>query len=168
MKTLLLDKIYQPVAFIGFKNLARKIAKDKVDIVSVWKDKYFIEDTKYPAIVKLKEYIRKRPLIPRFSRKGVFKRDKYICQYTGIKYSPSKLTIDHVIPKSQGGKNTWENCVTCSNQANSVKGDRTPEEAGMILLRKPAAPAHSLFIEFWSMSNPHLDWAAYFPDKPKN
>lgn len=76
-----------------------------------------------------------------FSRKNLLLRDRYTCQYCG-KYlkNPKERTIDHVIPKSRGGKTVWTNVVLCCKKCNLKKGDRTPEEAGLKLLKKPKAP----------------------------
>ncbi len=97
----------------------------------------------YPSIVRLKAYARipyKRVML---SRKNVLKRDHHTCQYCG---SRDRLTIDHIRPKSRGGRDTWENlvaaCVTCNNR----KGDMTPEEAGMELNREPFRPSYVMFI----------------------
>ena len=77
------------------------------------------------------------------SRKNVLRRDRHRCQYCR---SNDRLTIDHVIPKSRGGKDTWENLVAACVPCNNRKGSRTPEEAGMPLLRKPFRPSHVMFI----------------------
>ena len=76
-----------------------------------------------------------------FSRQNLLLRDRYTCQYCG-KYlkNPKERTIDHVIPKSRGGKTVWTNVVLCCKKCNLKKGDRTPEEAGLKLLKKPKAP----------------------------
>lgn len=161
MKTLLLDCIYQPIAFIGFRNLVKKLAKEKIEVITDW-DYFIYNDFKYPATVKLKDYLRKQPLVPKFSRKGMFKRDQFICQYTGVSYSPSKLTIDHIIPRVLGGKSTWENCVTCSHEINAKKGARTPEQAGMKLIKQPIAPIHAIYYEFCSIKEKHHTWKDYF------
>lgn len=73
-------------------------------------------------------------------REILYMRDRFICAYCGDKVVPSKLTIDHVHPKSRGGKNVWENAVTACKPCNHTKADRTPEEAGMPLLYVPYIP----------------------------
>ena len=85
------------------------------------------------------------------------------CQYTGVILPPSQLTVDHIIPKARGGKSVWDNCVTASLAVNAAKGNRTPEEAGLKLLRKPIAPSDSLALEYAVIPNPHPDWEMYFP-----
>lgn len=85
------------------------------------------------------------------------------CQYTGESLPPNQLTVDHVIPRSRGGKSTWENCVTASLAVNAAKADRTPEEAGLKLLRPATAPPDSLALEYAVMQTIHPDWEPYFP-----
>lgn len=75
-----------------------------------------------------------------FSRRNIFARDKHRCQYCGKRPPKHELTIDHILPKSRGGRDTWENLVLACIRCNVTKGNRTPEEAGMILMRRPAAP----------------------------
>jgi 5-methylcytosine-specific restriction endonuclease McrA len=90
-----------------------------------------------PSVIRLLEYRR----IPRqtrsLSRKNILLRDRHTCQYCRQIFSPIELTLDHVIPRSRGGKSTWENLVTCCRRCNNGKGDRLPEEAHMLLQRRP-------------------------------
>lgn len=99
-----------------------------------------------PSIVRLTRYInvpRKRIIL---SRKNIIKRDNHQCQYCGSRTGP--VTIDHVIPRDRGGQDTWENlvsaCVTCNNK----KGNRTPEEARLKLIRKPQKPNYIFFMRY--------------------
>ena len=77
----------------------------------------------------------------RFSRSSIFERDRHICQYCGGLFPKTQLTIDHVIPQSRGGQDSWENLVLACTKCNVQKGNRTPEEAAMPLRRKPVRPA---------------------------
>lgn len=163
MKTLLLDKVYRPISFIEYKRMARLVMTGKADVVSQWSGIPFYKGINYPAIIILKRYVRKKPLLPRFNFRGVFRRDMYCCQYTGAVLPPSQLTVDHIIPKSKGGKSTWENCVTASLSVNAAKGNRTPEEAGLKLLRPAQAPPDSLALEYAVLKTVHPDWEGYFP-----
>jgi 5-methylcytosine-specific restriction endonuclease McrA len=90
-----------------------------------------------PAVIRLLEYRR----IPRrtrtLSRKGILARDRHTCQYCLEPSLPSKLTLDHIVPRSRGGANSWENLVACCFACNNRKSDRTPDEAGMLLARYP-------------------------------
>lgn len=163
MKTLLLDKVYRPISFIGYRRMARLVMTGKATVISEWSGAPFYNGLNYPAIIVLKRYVRKKPLLPRFNFRGVFRRDFYTCQYTGESLPPNQLTVDHVIPRSRGGKSTWENCVTASLAVNAAKANRTPEEAGLKLLRPATAPPDSLALEYAVMQTVHPDWEPYFP-----
>ena len=90
-----------------------------------------------PSVIRLLEY-RRIPFQARaLSRKNILIRDRHTCQFCDRVLPASDLTLDHVIPRSQGGKSTWENLVACCHVCNNEKGDRTPENAGMKLLRQP-------------------------------
>jgi 5-methylcytosine-specific restriction endonuclease McrA len=91
-----------------------------------------------PSIIRLLVY-RKVPRQNRaVSRKSILLRDRMTCQYCGAVHQPRGLTLDHVVPKSRGGQNTWGNLVSACYPCNNRKASRTPEEAGMPLLHKPA------------------------------
>ena len=79
-----------------------------------------------------------------YSKYHVFRRDKYVCQYCGLQTVREDLTIDHVVPRSQGGQTSWSNCVTSCEPCNSKKADRTPEQAGMKLRSQPIKPSWSI------------------------
>lgn len=93
-----------------------------------------------PEIIVLTNYnsIPKRDI--KFSRQTVFERDKFICQYCGQTFNVKELTMDHIIPKSQGGKSSWLNIVSCCVPCNSRKANRTPVQAGMKLIHSPQEP----------------------------
>lgn len=95
---------------------------------------------KIPKIIILCRYDKVPKKRPKITRKGIWLRDKGICQYTGKKIKPNEGNIDHVIPKSRGGKTDWTNCVLAHKKVNAKKADRTPEEAGLKLIRQPYVP----------------------------
>jgi len=90
-----------------------------------------------PSVIRLLEYNRIPYQTRVLSRKNILIRDHYTCQFCAETLAAAQLTLDHVLPRSQGGKSTWENLVACCYQCNNSKGDRTPEQAGMKLLRPP-------------------------------
>lgn len=94
--------------------------------------------------------------VPPVNRREILRRDNHACQYCG---STRKLTIDHVIPKSKGGPHTWDNVVAACESCNSKKGDRLPQEAGMVLKTKPKPPIHPAvaFAEQFWQEQPMLD-----------
>lgn len=95
--------------------------------------------------------------VPPVNRREVLRRDKHACQYCG---STKQLTLDHVIPRSKGGKHSWDNVVIACEPCNSRKGDRTPQQAGMILRTKPRAPMHPAVAfaeQFWREQQVNLE-----------
>jgi 5-methylcytosine-specific restriction endonuclease McrA len=98
-----------------------------------------------PEVIMLTRYDKFPQPKSHFSRRTLYKRDRYTCQYCGKKPGTESLTIDHIIPRSRGGLTTWENTVLACVECNSKKANRTPKEAGMKLLTVPAKPKVSLF-----------------------
>lgn len=110
-----------------------------------------------PEVVTLTGYNRLPEGSVSFSRRNIFKRDRYACQYCGVQPGSEELTIDHVTPRSQGGASTWSNCVLACVACNKHKADRTPEQAGVKLRKAPVRPtwrplyaSHNLRIASWS------------------
>jgi 5-methylcytosine-specific restriction endonuclease McrA len=96
-----------------------------------------------PRLLLLSRYGRVPNTTLRLSRRNVYLRDDYTCQYCGLRMPARELNLDHVTPRSQGGKATWENLVTSCRRCNFLKGSATPEAAGMRLLKTPARPSWS-------------------------
>jgi len=120
-----------------------------------------------PEVITLTHYDRLPKATVTFSRRNIYKRDRFVCQYCGCQPGGEELTIDHVAPRSRGGKTTWANCVLACVSCNHRKADRTPEEAGMKLRRKPARPhwrpfyaAHEMRIESWAKFVSESYWNA--------
>jgi 5-methylcytosine-specific restriction endonuclease McrA len=90
-----------------------------------------------PTVIRLLEYRRIPHQTRALSRKNILMRDRYTCQYCHKVFPSTELTLDHVIPRSRGGESTWENLVACCHPCNNRKGNRTPDEANMRLLRQP-------------------------------
>jgi 5-methylcytosine-specific restriction endonuclease McrA len=110
-------------------------------------------------VIRLLEYIRipfARIMSHKPSRNLIHKRDNYTCQYCKCK---ENLTVDHVIPASRGGGNDWSNLVSCCTLCNAKKGNRTPREAGMCLLREPKPPFNKVHLTI-NVSNVS-DWKEY-------
>jgi 5-methylcytosine-specific restriction endonuclease McrA len=93
-----------------------------------------------PRVVIQPNYSKMPVVTPRPTKESIRKRDGVVCQYTGRQISWKDGNIDHVVPRTKGGKNTFENMVWCHKEINSKKGDKTPEQAGLKLIRKPKAP----------------------------
>jgi 5-methylcytosine-specific restriction endonuclease McrA len=110
-----------------------------------------------PEVISLSHYDRLPSTAVTFSRRNVCKRDHYTCQYCGGQPGAQSMTVDHVLPRSQGGTSSWTNCVAACERCNVKKGDRTPDNAGMRLRRRPVRPewkpfyaAHGAPIESWA------------------
>ncbi len=115
-----------------------------------------------PSVIRLQRLVR-RPLPQvRLSRREVFRRDGYTCQYCG--QHTAHPTLDHVVPRHRGGRHTWENLVTACTRCNHRKGGRPLEEAGMHLLRLPFHPQTSpyYFLNRWAQCSPE-EWRPFLP-----
>jgi len=98
-----------------------------------------------------------------FSRRNLFRRDQYTCQYCGKKPESDSLTVDHLIPRSRGGRSTWENCILACSQCNAKKGNRTPNDSGMRPMRPPMRPH---WIPYFSIPISHrrVSWEKFVSD----
>lgn len=116
-----------------------------------------------PSVVRLARYVR-RPHRQKvaFNRRNLFRRDDHRCQYCGRR--GSDLTLDHVLPRSRGGPTTWENVVACCRGCNARKRDRTPEEAGMTLERRPKAPRFVFSSAYGLIQDVDPIWRRYLPE----
>lgn len=112
-----------------------------------------------PEVVALTTYDRVPNNTVTFSRRNIFKRDRYTCQYCGDQPGKEELTIDHVLPRAQGGTSTWENCVLACVDCNSRKADCTPSQARMPLLKPPTRPQ---WRPFYATRGERIDsWAKF-------
>jgi 5-methylcytosine-specific restriction endonuclease McrA len=112
-----------------------------------------------PEIIVLTRYEKLPKPKVHFSRRTLYKRDKLTCQYCGKQPGSEELTIDHVIPRSQGGTTTWENCVLACVDCNRKKANKTPKQARMKLLKEPMKPNMSFFR--YDMIKPIKSWEAF-------
>jgi hypothetical protein len=97
---------------------------------------------KIPKVIVLCKFNKVPMKRPKFSLSGIWTRDGGICQYTGKKLSKNEGNVDHVMPRSRGGKTDWSNCVLAHKEVNAQKANRTPEEAGLKLIKPPTIPRH--------------------------
>jgi 5-methylcytosine-specific restriction endonuclease McrA len=109
-----------------------------------------------PSVIRLNRYVNAPYKGVTLTRQNVFKRDNFECQYCGTRRD---LTLDHVLPSSRGGTHSWTNLVTACKRCNAKKGDYTPEEAEMMLKRKPYKPSYALFLR--DTTSPHNEWDDY-------
>jgi len=145
-RVLVLNQNYEPLSVCTAKRAVVLLYLNKAEMVE--KNHEVVHSVTLtiplPSVVRLSNYKR----IPRkrvvLNRRNIIRRDNNRCQYCGI--VEAQLTIDHVIPRVRGGKDTWENLVCACMRCNTKKGDRTPEEAGMPLMKVPRKPSYHFFI----------------------
>lgn len=114
-----------------------------------------------PQVIVLKKYGERPPRKLTFTRPNLYRRDDYTCQYCGDPLPASELTVDHVLPRSRGGKNGWDNCVAACEGCNGRKADMTPKEAGMKLKKQPATPKWTPKLLVPRVSKPRPAWAPF-------
>jgi CRISPR/Cas system Type II protein with McrA/HNH and RuvC-like nuclease domain len=139
-QVLVLNFDYSPLNITTFQRGFNLVYKGKAEIVKSDEKSIFsgLKKAVRPVIIRLLKYITFHSKVYRISRSKIYRRDGHECVYCGSKKT---LTLDHVIPKSRGGKNTWENLVTSCFKCNLKKADRTPEEAKMKMSHQPYIPS---------------------------
>ena len=118
-----------------------------------------------PSVIKIRDYVRYDNLSVDLNRKNIIARYEHVCQYCGISRTP--ITIDHIIPKGKGGLDTWENLVAACKNCNQIKGEKTPEEAKMPLLKKPKRPNRIHYFQRL-VKDKQVDWRPYLFMEPLN
>ncbi len=130
---------YYPLSLWPWQEAVKAVFLDRVQTLSAYERTVRSPsfEMRLPSVIALREYIpfNKRPAFTRFN---VFLRDRFSCQYCGLRFETRDLTFDHVIPRSRGGRTTWDNVVTACRDCNMRKGNRLPRDAGMLPLEKPA------------------------------
>lgn len=114
-----------------------------------------------PRVILLRGFDRVPRREVRFSRFNVYARDRGQCQYCGRRFPRSELNLDHVLPRSRGGASAWENVVCSCVGCNRTKGNRTPSEAGMRLVRSPYRPQWTPFVVDTHRQPRHADWLPF-------
>lgn len=145
----MLNATYEPLSVVSQPRAINLVLSDKAEIIE--RDDTLIrsQHVSFPAplVIRLRYYVRVPYNLPMpLSRRAIFLRDGYACQYCGAQPGKDHLTIDHILPRSRGGRTDWENVVTACAPCNRKKGNRTPDEARMALLQKPVRP------RFWAMA----------------
>lgn len=143
-KVLLLNATYEPLSFVSLKRAVVLLLKEKAEVLEAWSERNLRAEQAvfpYPLVIRLRDYVH----VPHrkgvaLTRRSLFCRDNYTCQYCGTTDQP--LTMDHVVPRSRGGKTEWTNVVAACGSCNRRKANRLPLEARMILRSKPVTPGY--------------------------
>lgn len=168
MPVLVLNTSYEPLHVVPVRRAVVLILKERAQLVESADAAIHAANCilPRPLVIRLVNYVRLpyRAHAP-VSRRGVFARDEFTCQYCGRKPTPRVLTVDHVVPRVQGGERTWQNLVAACAACNRRKGGRRPEEAGMSLRRRPGVPRHAAILHMDSAfgSGERDRWTKYFP-----
>lgn len=142
---LVLNATYEPLSVVSVKRAIVLILKKKAELIETAKAVLRSESFSLPRplVIRLMYYVKIPPRVSLpVTRRGVLSRDQYTCQYCGQTPPRKDLTVDHVLPRSRGGKTTWENVITACQKCNGRKGSRTPTEANMKLLSEPKRPRY--------------------------
>ena len=169
-EVLVLNCDYEPLNVCNMRRAVILVYKGKADVLHTAAD----EDEPHalyapsqaagpPSVVKLRSQIRRPMPELKVSRRSVFARDNYTCQYCGV--HGKDMTIDHVRPRRHGGDMSWENLVTCCKRCNTRKADKFLEKSGMRLIRAPKRPRYTPYIGItqYVASSKNQLWRNYLP-----
>jgi len=163
-QVLVLNQDYSPLTVCSLERAFILIYLRKAELISEVKDKKLrsVENSyPYPSIIKINKYVNVPYRGVVLTRHNVFKRDEFRCQYCGVN---KDLTLDHLVPKSKGGKSLWTNLVTACKHCNAKKGDYSPEDAGLKLTKKPVRPSYIMFLKSKN-GKTREDWIPYLEPK---
>jgi 5-methylcytosine-specific restriction endonuclease McrA len=156
-KVLVLNADYTPINVTSQQRGFNLVYKGKAEVLKSSDNPIYAgyENFVRPLIIRLLKYVKYKVRNIRVNRARIFRRDNEECVYCG---STKQLTLDHVIPRSRGGSNSWDNLVTCCNNCNVRKANKTPQEANMFMTKKPYEP--SFFSDFLNNSIEKI-WKEY-------
>ena len=158
-RVLLLNYSYEPIMVVSVRKAIILYILDKIDILEKSNDniRSLYLTVPIPYVIKLKNYLYVKPRELSLTRRNVIKRDDSMCQYCGSK--SKSITIDHIIPKDKGGKDSWDNLVAACKKCNIYKGNYLLHEINMKLLKKPARPSYLLHLQKYK--GKHSTWDPY-------
>jgi 5-methylcytosine-specific restriction endonuclease McrA len=158
---LVLNANFEPINICNLHRAVGMMVVDKASLVVNGRGEIKTASSCFPkpSIIRLQKMVHRPRLRTRLTRKEVFRRDDFICQYCGS--SARELTIDHVIPRHLGGEHTWSNVVTACAFCNHRKGGRTLEQSGMHLLHIPKEPPTSAYYVFGRHLIENQDWEPF-------
>jgi 5-methylcytosine-specific restriction endonuclease McrA len=163
-QVLVLNQNYEPLNVCNLRRALVLVFRGKAEVLV--NNHRLIRTVSFsldcPSVIRLQRQVRRPLPLVRLTRREIFRRDSFTCQYCGQR--SAHPTLDHVVPRHRGGKHTWENLVTACTRCNHRKGGRPLEEAGMRLLRSPARPVSSpyYFLDGWWQRSP-AEWWPFLP-----
>jgi len=188
-RVLVLNKHYMAVRVIGVRRAFSLLFKEQAEVIAYqegnfsnhdfhsWRQLSAAKDTfeahehdwistvsfdiAVPRVIRLLFYDRLPRQPVKLNRRNIFARDRNLCQYCGKKFPLLELSIDHVIPRSLGGKSVWENVVCACTKCNVKKGGRTPAQAHMTLVREPVKPKRNPVIHVHLSHNRYKSWKQF-------
>jgi 5-methylcytosine-specific restriction endonuclease McrA len=187
---LVLNKLFMAVHIISVRRAFVLLCKDLAEVVSLedgqfatynfatWREvseyraKFFRQEDddwvrtptseiQVPRVIRLLSYDKLPRQTVKFNRRNIFARDNNQCQYCGKRFPTTELSLDHVVPRSQGGHSTWDNIVCACVNCNVRKGGRTPREAHMTLIRKPEKPKRSPLLNLKLTHRKYQSWKTF-------
>jgi 5-methylcytosine-specific restriction endonuclease McrA len=187
---LVLNKLFMAIHIISVRRAFCLLCKDQAEVVSMEEGQFMTYDfatwrevsefrsrafkqedddwvrtvsseIQVPRVIRLTDYDRLPKQTVKFNRRNIFARDNNQCQYCGKKFPTSELSLDHVVPRSQGGISSWENIVCACVACNVRKGGRTPKEASMALYRKPEKPKRSPMLNLKLTNRKYQTWKTF-------
>jgi len=158
---LVLNASYEPLNITTWRRAVVMVLKGKAEGLEHDPGRRIREDTLLPTVIRLRHFVRVPYKQLPLTRRNLFHRDGHRCQYCGA--SADQLSVDHVVPRSRGGLDIWENVTTACLPCNVRKGNRTPREAAMPLLRPPHRPLSGFSFEASRQisAGQHGEWAKY-------
>jgi 5-methylcytosine-specific restriction endonuclease McrA len=187
---LVLNKLFMAIHIISVRRAFVLLCKDLAEVVSqedgqfstydfeTWRDlsefrsKFFRQEDddwvrtakseiQVPRVIRLLSYEKLPKQTVKFNRRNIFARDHNQCQFCGKKFPTTELSLDHIVPRSQGGRATWENIVCACIKCNVKKGGRTPKQAHMTLVRKPEKPKRSPLLNLKLTLSKYQSWKTF-------
>lgn len=187
---LVLNKLFMAVHVISVRRAFCLLCKDLAEVVSLedgqfatydfvtWRELSEYRSTHFrktdddwvrtinseiqvPRVIRLLSYDKLPKQAVKFNRRNIFARDNNQCQYCGRRFATAELSLDHIVPRSQGGVSTWDNIVCACLKCNVRKGGRTPRQAHMALIRKPEKPKRSPVLNLKLTQSKYQSWQAF-------
>jgi 5-methylcytosine-specific restriction endonuclease McrA len=187
---LVLNKLFMAIHIISVRRAFTLLCKDVAEVVSLedgqfatynfatWREvseyraRYFRQEDddwvrtvnseiQVPRVIRLLGYEKLPKQTVKFNRRNIFARDNNQCQYCGRKFPTTELSLDHIVPRSQGGMSTWENIVCACVSCNVRKGGRTPKQAHLSLVRRPEKPKRSPLLNLKLTHRKYQSWRTF-------